>query len=357
MAAMSNPLAAIGWPRDQPIPESPFADGILARVIAQHRDQFDVHDGITVHRARTQASLRKPGVSSAARPQVGDWVFVSGRGQEAALIRTILPRRTTLSRGAAGESDATQVIAANLDCVVIVCGLDGDFNLKRIERYLTLVAASGARPLVVLSKIDRAEAAAARCAEAIARIGERAEVLALNLKDSASRDVLLARLAPGETVCLVGSSGAGKSTLTNLLVGEDLHATQAVREHDSRGRHTTTRRSLVPLPNGACLIDTPGMREVKLQADDESAIEQSFDDVEALAAQCRFRDCLHEREPGCAVQAAIGDGTLAPERWLNYRKLAEELAHSKARAADRKANDRVQNKALGKRLIEKYGRR
>ena len=354
---MHRTLTAIGWPPNLPIPESPFEDAILCRVIAQHRDMFEVHDGVTVHKARTPASLRKPGVASTTRPQVGDWVFVSAAGREAALIRDILPRRSTLSRGAAGEHDATQIIGANIDCVLIVCGLDGDFNLKRIERYLTLVAASGARPLIVLSKADRAPDALARIAEAEERLGGRATLMSLNLKAAASRDLLLAQLAPGETICLVGSSGAGKSTLSNLLLGVDKQATQAVRAHDSRGRHTTTQRSLLSLPNGACIIDTPGMREIKLLADDEDAVVHSFDDVEALAAQCRFRDCLHANEPGCAVRAAIQSGSLAEERLQNYFKLGQELAASKARAAERKSSDKSANKAFGKRLVEKYGRR
>lgn len=357
MLPMHSPLTAIGWPPGQTLPDPPFEAAILARVIAQHRDQFEIHDGICEHRARTPASLRKPGVDGSQRPQVGDWVFVEGRGSEAALIREILPRRTILRRGAAGEHDATQIIAVNLDCVLVVCGLDGDFNLKRVERYLTLVAASGARPLIVFSKIDRNPDAAALIDEARARFGAQAPVLALNLKSESSRTELLSALCPGETICLVGSSGAGKSTLSNLLLGEERQATRDVRAHDSRGRHTTTRRSLLSLSNGACLIDTPGMRELKLQADDEQAIEQSFEDVEALALQCKFRDCQHAREPGCAIRAALQSGQLAPERLANYQKLSQELSDSKARAADRKANDKVQNKALGKRLIDKYGRR
>jgi len=354
---MQSPLTAIGWPPQLPIPEPPFDGAILARVIAHHRDRFDIHDGVTVHSARTPASLRKPGVSIETSPRVGDWVFVAGRGSEAALIRNILPRRTTLSRGAAGETDATQIIAVNVDCVLIVCGLDGDFNLKRIERYLALVAASGARAIIVLSKPDRHPDSADLVAESIERFGDRARVLALNLKDQANRDVLLSDLKAGETICLVGSSGAGKSTLSNLLLGEDRQATREVRAHDSRGRHTTTSRSLLPLPNGACLIDTPGMREVKLALEDEDAVVQCFDDVETLAASCRFRDCGHQQEPGCAVRAAIQTGALAHERLLNFMKLTGEVAGNKARALERKANDKVQNKALGKRLTEKYGRR
>ncbi|WP_425481083.1 ribosome small subunit-dependent GTPase A [Ahniella affigens] len=357
MLPMQSTLTAIGWPRTEPLPDPPFEAAILARVIAQHRDQFEIHDGVCVHRARTPASLRKPGVDGSHRPHVGDWVFVEGRGKEAALIREIVPRRTVLRRGAAGDHDATQIIAVNLDCVLIVCGLDGDFNLKRIERYLTLVASSGARPLIVFSKLDRNPEAAALVDDARSRFGAQAPVLALNLKSEDSRTLLLSALQPGETICLVGSSGAGKSTLSNLLLGEERQATQDVREHDSRGRHTTTHRSLLSLSNGACLIDTPGMRELKLQAEDEEAIEQSFEDIEALALQCRFRDCQHAREPGCAIRAALESGQLDSERLANYRKLSQELTDSKARAADRKAQEKVVNKSFGKRLVEKYGRR
>ncbi|HEY0230214.1 MAG TPA: ribosome small subunit-dependent GTPase A, partial [Dokdonella sp.] len=273
-------------------------------------------------------------------------------------IERILPRRTELQRGAAGESHKRQVIATNIDAVFVLSGLDGDFNPARIERYLLLIQGSGATPVIVLTKADTATANEAAHEELRRRVPAAIEIFAINAKSSDSVAPLLAYLGPGSTAVLVGSSGAGKSTLTNTLLGEARQATSAVREHDSRGRHTTTHRALIQLPSGACLIDTPGMRELKLTGD-EAIDEGQFADIDELAQSCRFGDCSHQSEPGCAVQAALADGRLDPARWHNYLKLRDELAA----AADsleaqmrRKSETRVLTKALNKRLGEKSGR-
>jgi ribosome biogenesis GTPase len=238
-------------------------------------------------------------------------------------------------------------------------GLDGDLNPSRIERYLMLVEGSGAAAVIVLTKADRADYSEAMIASLRPRVPANVEILAINAKSPESVEPLLAYLKPGDTAVLVGSSGVGKSTLTNTLLGEARQATNTVRENDSRGRHTTTHRALIMLPSGGCLIDTPGMREIKLTGDEELDQGQ-FADIDALAQECRFGDCGHQSEPGCAVRAALADGRLDPERWQNYLKLRDELAA----AADaleaqmrRKSETRVLTKALGKRLSEKYGRR
>jgi len=349
-------LARIGW-RAGPLPDDAPAGAVLARVVAQHRAGYEIHDGLDVFNAQPAPKFLKRGLDPAERPAVGDFVLVMpGSPPE---IKEILPRRTLLARAAAGERHQRQIIAANIDTVFVMNGLDGDLNAARIERYLVLVQGSGATPVVVLTKLDRTENMETAIAALRSRVAAHVEILAINAKSPESVAPLLAYLKPGDTAVLVGSSGVGKSTLTNTLLGEARQATSAVREHDSRGRHTTTHRALIALPSGGCLIDTPGMRELKLTGD-EDLDQGQFADIDALAQECRFGDCSHQSEPGCAVRAALADGRLDPERWQNYQKLRDELAA----AADsleaqlrRKSEAKVLTKALGKRLGEKYGRR
>lgn len=313
-------LAQIGW--RGPAATLPSPPGRLARVIAQHRAGYVLHDGEVTFAAQPAARFLRRGLDPELRPAVGDFVAVLAGRPPA--IEAVLPRRTVLRRGAAGENHQRQVIATNVDVVLILTGLDGDFNPARIERYLLLVAGSGAEAFVVLTKADRVADAPARVAELAARL-PATRILAVNAKSVESVAPLAAELGPGRTGVLVGSSGAGKSTLTNTLLGARRQATAAVREHDSRGRHTTTHRALVTLPGGGCLIDTPGMRELRLTGE-ESLDAGQFDDIDQLAAECRFGDCAHASEPGCAVQAALDAGELDPARWRNYLKLRTELA-------------------------------
>ncbi len=347
-------LRRIGWRGNAALP----AGARLGRVIAQHRNGYQVHDGDTEFRAQPAPRFLKRGADTSERPAVGDFVTLSTASP--AVIDTVLPRRTLLSRAAAGERHVRQIIAANIDTVFVVMGLDGDFNARRVERYLALIQGSGARAVIVLTKRDKvdAEILSARQAELVASV-PAAEIHTVNSKDVESIAPLLAHLRLGETAVLVGSSGAGKSTLTNTLLGVERQSTNTVREHDSRGRHTTTHRALIQLPDGACLIDTPGMRELKLTGDEDISA-TSFADIETLAMQCRFGDCTHGNEPGCAVRAALETGTLDGDHWRSYLKLRGELsAASDALEAQlkRKAHARVANKALGQRLHDKYGRR
>lgn len=347
-------LARIGW-RPVPWPEDAPQEWSVARVVAQHRAGYQLHDGAETFNAQPAARYLKRALDATERPAVGDFVLCAPGAPPT--IERILPRRTELRRGAAGESHQRQIIATNIDSAFVLNGLDGDFNPARIERYLLLIQASGASPVLVLTKADTGDAEAA-----LTQLRTRLPALpmhAVNAKSAESVAPLFAYLGPGDTAVLIGSSGVGKSTLTNTLLGETRMATAAVREHDSRGRHTTTHRALIPLPSGGCLIDTPGMRELKLTGEED--LEQSrFSDIDELAQSCRFGDCRHAGEPGCAVQAALNDGRLDPDRWRNYLKLRDELAA----AADtleaqmrRKSESRVLTKALGKRLGEKYGRR
>ncbi|MGN6520216.1 MAG: ribosome small subunit-dependent GTPase A [Dokdonella sp.] len=346
-------LARIGW-RTQVLPEDVDAAAI-ARVVAQHRTGYQLHDGDETFNAQPAARFLKRDFAPTGRPAVGDFVVVAAGTPPT--IERVLPRRTELKRGAAGESHQRQLIATNVDAVFVLSGLDHDFNPARIERYLVLIQGSGATPVLVLTKADRADGVDL-VADDLRRRVPGVEVHAINAKSAGSVAPLLAHLGPGHTAVLVGSSGAGKSTLTNTLLGESRQATGSVREHDSRGRHTTTHRALILLPSGGCLIDTPGMRELKLTGEEQ--IDQGqFADIDELAQACRFGDCMHASEPGCAVQAALADGRLDPDRWRNYLKLRDELAAT-ADALEaqmrRRSEAKVLTKALGKRLNEKYGR-
>ncbi|MCE3003740.1 MAG: ribosome small subunit-dependent GTPase A [Xanthomonadaceae bacterium] len=354
----ASALARIGWRAEDDALPGAATDGgrRIARVVEQHRSGYRVDDGASVFAVAAPASMVRAGVDPLARPAVGDWVVLAP-GQPP-LVERLLPRRSALVRGAAGERHVAQVIAANVDVVLVVCGLDDDFNPRRIERYLVLVEGSGAQPVVVLTKADRCDDPAARRRE-VERLAPGAVVLAVNAKDLATAEQLAPFVRGGSTVVLVGSSGAGKSTLTNTLLGIEKQKTSEVRESDSRGRHTTVHRALIPLPAGGCLIDTPGMRELKLTGAEDLDAGQ-FGDIAELATGCRFRDCAHGAEPGCAVQAALAEGRLDRGHWDNWLKLQAELGAARDSLAAqqvRKRHEKVMNRALGKRLTDKYGAR
>ena len=352
-----NRLLAIGWPDDAQaravLAELP--EGRLARISAQHRSGYVAATAID-HEFTVQppAAWLRPRYPPEQRAVVGDWALLEPARDH---ILALLPRRSLLKRGAAGEHYKQQPIAANIDTVFVVSGLDGDFNPRRIERYLVLVRASGAEAVLVLTKHDLH--ADADVEDALAGIAAQGvAILRVNAKDPASVAALHPWLGPGHTAVLVGSSGAGKSTLTNTLLGIQKVKTAEVRVHDSRGRHTTTHRALIALPQGGCLIDSPGMRELKLTGE-ESLEEGGFEDIEALAAQCRFSDCQHAGEPGCAVRAALDAGTLDPARYESWRKLGAEMhaaAMGLAVQQARRTEARIADKAYKKRYKDKYGR-
>ncbi|GAB1596825.1 ribosome small subunit-dependent GTPase A [Lysobacter claricitrinus] len=364
-------LQAIGWPMGE-AGDGPAAwrDALAAhpgarpvRVVEQHRTGYVVADapgdGFNVESLGDwlrPAGYRDGRTDPTDRPGVGDWLLIEGDRRQAKAV-ALLPRWSAIKRGAAGEHYRQQLIAANIDVAFVVCGLDGDFNPRRIERYLLLVQGGGVEPVVVLTKIDLADADAA-AAILRAAVGESLAVVAVNSKDAASVAQLDPWLGAGRTAVLVGSSGAGKSTLTNTLLGIEKMKTGEVRGNDSRGRHTTTHRALIPLPQGGCLIDTPGMRELKPTGEED--VTDTFADVEALAAECRFRDCKHEKEPGCAVRAAVQAKTLDPLRLANFMKLSGEVAGAATRLATRrqqKAESKPGSKPGGRRPDDKYGKR
>ncbi|MBI1852086.1 MAG: ribosome small subunit-dependent GTPase A [Planctomycetes bacterium] len=312
---------------------------VPARVLGEGRDVWRVGLEGAELLARVPGRMRH---DAATMPAVGDWVAVEARLSEGtATIHAVLARRTRLSRRAAGRATAEQVIAANLDSIFVVSALDRELNARRIERWLALVWESGARPVVVLNKADRLGEGLAdpRSLEAVA-LG--AQVHAVSARTGEGIESLTPYLERGRTVALVGSSGVGKSSLINRLAGDLRLATNEVRAGDDRGRHTTTARSIVALPSGALVVDTPGLREVGLWAGEE-ALGQTFEDVATLAASCRFRDCRHVAEPGCAVRRAVDEGALAAERLESFHKLQREIAHV-ARQTDALARIAVQKK-------------
>ncbi|CAM5533743.1 Small ribosomal subunit biogenesis GTPase RsgA [Mycolicibacterium aubagnense] len=259
-------------------------------------------------------------------PVAGDWVAAAARPDEGtATIHHLLPRATCFRRKAAGTGETAQVIAANVDVALLVASLNADFNPRRLERYLAVTRESGATPVIVLTKADACEDPAGPIAAAEA-VALGAEVIAMSSLTGQGLDAVRRLILPGRTAVLLGSSGAGKSTLLNALAGQALMATQAIREDDARGRHTTTHRELVLLPGGGLVLDTPGMRELGLW-DTGAGLSATFADIEELASRCRFRDCSHGGEPGCAIEAALQDGSLAEDRWLGYGKLQRELAY------------------------------
>lgn len=295
---------------------------ILARVALSQRDQYRLITASGDLEAEPSGGLWYRTADRAGMPVVGDWVAARDAGAGQAIVEAVLPRRTFFSRRAAGKREDEQPIAANIDIVFLVCGLDGDFNVRRLERYLTLAAESGAAPVIVLNKADLCGDLEGRMSETAA-IARGIPIVPCSAREETSLDGLQAFLGTGHTVALLGSSGVGKSTIVNRMLGEERLRTAEVREDDSRGRHTTTHRELISLPQGGALIDTPGMRELQLWAGQES-VAQTFDEIALLAESCRYRDCKHGAEPGCAVAGALADGRLAVDRWNSYRKLLGE---------------------------------
>jgi ribosome biogenesis GTPase len=297
---------------------------VLGRVSAMHREQYRLITAEGEVKAEAIGALLYRAVDGSELPAVGDWVAAQIVGPGEAMIHAVLPRKTVFSRRAAGEREREQVIAANIDLVLVVCGLDHDFNVRRIERYLILAREGGADVGVVLNKADLCADIQVRIREAV-QVAGGAPIVSICARSPEAADPILALIGGCRTVALLGSSGVGKSTLVNQLLGEERYRVQEVRVSDSRGRHTTTWRELSPLPGGGAIIDTPGMRELQLWAG-QGSLDLAFDDIGELALQCRFRDCAHGVEEGCAVQSAILEGALDAERWQSYQKLRAEVA-------------------------------
>ena len=329
-------LESLGWnDRLSNLYEAYVGDDVVAgRVSIQHRGAYDVLTEAGELRCEVPRRLVHEAASTADLPVVGDWVVIApGSGGGQGTITAVLPRFTKFSRKTAWQATEEQVLAANIDVAFLVASMNEDLSLRRLERYLILAWESGARPAIVLTKADLHPSPEAAVAE-VETIAGGVPVLAISSVSGQGLDNVKDLLGPGLTAVLLGSSGVGKSTLVNTLAGEELLATQEIRG-DGTGRHTTTRRELIQLPGGGLVIDSPGIREVQLWVADDG-IDEAFEDVTALFPSCKFSDCAHESEPGCAVRAALTDGTLEEDRWESYLKLQAELEH-----LDRKLDKRA----------------
>jgi ribosome biogenesis GTPase len=324
-------LEELGWDVDWASSFEQLEDENLvpARIAAQHRGAYLVWSGDGELRARAAGRLFYAHEVGAPIPAVGDWVGVQQSG-DAATITSILPRRSAFVRKRAGLASDEQVLAANVDAAFLLAGLDDDFSLRRLERYITTAWDSGAEPVVVLTKADLCPDVGDALLQ-VETVAIGVPVYPLSNVTGAGVDDLTPHLRPGRTVVLLGSSGVGKSTLLNRLAGTELMRTAAIAA-DGTGRHTTTHRELVQLPGGALVIDTPGLRELQFWEGDVNA---AFEDIDVLAADCRFRDCAHAREPGCAVLAAVDEGRLELDRLRSWRKFQRELEAVAARTDHR----------------------
>ena len=321
-----NSLEALGWSPffEKQIDPSVPADWQPARVMEEQRSGYRVGTRSGEMPAEASGRLRHEGESGGMMPCVGDWVLARCEPNSPAMIQRVLARRTQFSRRAAGEATREQVVAVNADVVFVLQSLNRDLNLRRLERYLSLIWESGAQPVVFLSKVDLCPGPETALME-VESACPGVPVHTISSHSGEGLERARGYISGGVTVALVGSSGVGKSTLANALLGEERMQVQEIRE-DDRGKHTTTCRSLMLLPQGGLLMDTPGMRTVLLW-DGAEGMKQVFGDIEALAEACRFRDCAHEAEPGCAVQGALRTGDLTQDRYRAYRKLQNEARY------------------------------
>jgi len=308
----------------------------VGRIALEHKKIYRVLTEYGELLGEVSGKMRFNALDRGDYPAVGDWVVISARPEEQkATIHAVLPRKSKFSRKVAGQTTEEQIVASNVDTIFLVNALNADFNVRRIERYILSAWESGANPVIILSKADLCEDIDDKIAE-VETVAFGIPILPISAEKNIGIDQLSPYLYEGQTIALLGSSGVGKSTLTNTLIGHQKQQVKEVREGDDRGRHTTTHRELIVLEQGGgILIDTPGMRELQLWEADEG-LSQSFSDVESLAENCKFRDCKHEKEPGCAIQQAISDGTLDMDRYNSYVKLQKELAY-----IERKENQRA----------------
>ena len=323
-------LADLGWTDELEVAFIPYAERgfMAARVVAEHRGGYYVRSELGDRLAHARGRLRDDEILG-GMPAVGDWVVVCDAPGERFAIEALLPRRTKVSRKTPWLKAEEHILVANVDLVLLVSGLDGDFNPRRLERYLIAAWDSGADPVIVLTKLDMLDDPD-KLAEA-EEVAVGVPVLAVSNVTGEGLDAVRALLEPAKTLVLLGSSGAGKSTLANRLAGREVMATGGLR-NDGRGRHTTRHRQLLVMPGGAILVDTPGLRELQVW---EGDVDSAFADIAELASTCRFSDCAHSSEPGCAVQEALATGALDEERWTSYVKLQRELRAIEARSSRR----------------------
>ena len=302
-----------------------YPDLTVCRVVLQEKDLYHVIHKDGMMQAQVSGKFRYDTKTVSDFPAVGDYVMADITGGDRAVIHNVLPRTSVFIRKAAGKSNTEQVVAANIDTVFLCMSLNNDFNIRRIERYMTAAWDSGAVPVVLLTKTDLCDEVDAKIAQ-IESVAVGVDIITTSVAEPDGYSQITSYLKAGKTLAFVGSSGVGKSTLINHLIGDDRLDTNGLR-NDDKGRHTTTHRELLMLPSGAMVIDTPGMREMGMW-DSSEGLSAAFEDIEELSAKCRFKNCTHKSEPGCAVQAAIKNGELSEERLSSYEKLKIENAYS-----------------------------
>lgn len=327
MSNLGLAITRLGWDADWEAAFAPHRERSWrpARVAVQDKHHYVLFAEEGEWIAQIAGKLLHGMKSEAALPKVGDWVAFKPtmEGEQKGVIQAVLPRRTKLGRKIPGRETEEQVLVTNIDVAFVVLALDETFNPRLLERFLLMVIEGGAKPVVVLNKADLCHDLDAHIQEACESAGD-APVLAVSARTRRAMKCLAELIKPGEAVVFIGASGVGKSSIINRLYGEAIQPTTEVRETDSKGRHTTTWRELIVLPNGGLVIDTPGMREFQLWMAG-GGLHEAFPDIELLALKCRFRECRHDKEPNCAVQAALGSGALAGERYDNFLKLRREL--------------------------------
>lgn len=328
------------WFQEQTSPEK-LNQFDIARVVGVHKESYLIHNGEIEIRAELTGKFMFTAESAADYPTVGDWCYVQYFDENSlAIIHELLPRKTLLKRKTSGKKVDFQLIAANIDKAFIIQSLDHNYNLNRIERYLVMINEYPVIPVILLSKRDLLSSD--EIPEKVEEINRRfpgVDVLAFSNLDNSEVDTIKNSLAEGETFCLLGSSGVGKTSLLNNLLGNELFETQTVREKDSKGKHTTTHRQLVTLDNGAFIIDVPGIRELG-NFDVDIGLQETFSDISEIANRCRFRDCTHTGEEGCAVLAAVNDNLIPEERYQNYLKLVREAEHYGMSYVDKRRKDK-----------------
>lgn len=337
-------LTELGWKREFQTAWEEYQntsnsrDISLGRVAVEHKGIYRILCEHGELLGRMSGKMLAESERGMERPAVGDWVVISARHDEGqATIHAVLPRFSKFSRQIAGTSHNEQIVATNIDTVFLVMALNKDFNVRRLERYLLTAWDSGANPVIILTKADLCEDIEKKCSE-VEQVAFGVPTYVVSAVTNQGIDELKAFFKVGETTAFLGSSGVGKSTLINRLYGQDILRTNEIRGDDDKGRHTTTHRELIVLESGGIVIDTPGMRELQLWDVTES-VSQGFEDIETLAEACRFRDCQHDGEPGCAVQAAIDNGSLPVERYQSYQKLLKELAFFERKASKKAQSD------------------
>lgn len=359
---MNNPkaLEALGfddWFRGR-LSRIESGDRRVARVTAVNRDNFLIHNEEGEVQAELTGKMLFGTESKTDLPAVGDWVLAQYVNEDTfAIIHEVLPRKNALRRKVAGKEVDFQVLAANIDTAFIMQSVDRDFNLRRLERYLVMIQESDIYPTILLSKCDLTDEADLNSKIEVVReiVGEY-DLIPFSNETLVGLDEIQRALKSGHTACLLGSSGVGKTTLLNRLIGEERFAVDRVREKDGKGRHTTARRQLICLPTGGLIIDTPGMRELGL-FDMDAGLSETFEDIHSIAQDCRFKDCTHTHEAGCAVLEAVKKGTLDGDRYQNYLKIKKEAAYYQMSYLEKRRRDKMFGKMVKQVLKNKVKKR